>query len=1002
MSIDSTLLGVNVNAQSTVQAPKLPAWDVPSRMAFHIVYDVKNGPKRPAIRRPYSDTSRPANPRRDFQLHETRQILDDLMPEGCDYGIVTFEAGGSKAQRKEMRKTAEWLTRGWTCGGTRYRCIYAHVPDDGFMLFVSANSKVHTIEDLGISVSSDPKAAKRVRRFFAAHSLMYKGRIIDSAPVDDNLGTGYVAELADGQLITVLDFNMDLLDEAQTSLKDGSGISSLPGFDGAMSTFGGPMGQGKGITADNPLVFLWNIVLYDSKKEAIIHNGTFYFGVLSHTGLHPFKMDLQTLTNSGLYEDHLVTKAGLDRMEELADLYSGDDEDQIIADFSATVKAVNAIADDKTPTWPLIRAVHLDHQSKTMPVFMRRMFNHGVQEAVDIVRGRVLIKNGFRGYAFPNPLIDSPDGIPILANDTLAGIHDGLRQVCVPDAPEGRIVAGRSPNTHSGEIKELWNVHLPGLMSYAGQGRVFFGSDAGEILVHFNGGDMDDSVFVFWGEDYLAKFRAMVYPVQPRIKVQKAITPSKRGQLNRKRWLGIGPRWTPNVFFEQLKEFEQGSESLGSFINRGWIDTLLSGEHRAAIKTCLEEKRYIVPSNFKAPTYEQLCGFIGLDILTSVGIYEPTEEGFVTVCKAFNAMKADFVTAMAMSNSDAVIDWIQMRKGSKSAVLQLITNSMEALKTPIFPMCFANRIPKERREAGNYLLVETKLCRALAILDARRAQLIEDNRQLEHMIKRPMAKALLEAYPADEQIVGMASQLSRWWRMQFDNARKEFKGVVPPETFKDAAYGHWDAVEVTLPNGQITMKELWRPGLVDFYFSPFVELAPGVLEISGDRSWSVETRRKIGIRLANSRYTDDREPRIGDNGITVSVNDGILIDEILHDILDAEESLGLTGQVEFIDLTGYAKKKLVEGDLLVVKANNGHVLHMGNDRPLSRQVCPSLPNGSYMMNYLGIIRVKDSVPELKSNYITMTVAERAKAFIFENDPTRSDSPGHECEFSNVN
>ena len=33
-----------------------------------------------------------------------------------------------------MRQTAEWLTRGWTCDGTRFRCIYAHVPDDGFML----------------------------------------------------------------------------------------------------------------------------------------------------------------------------------------------------------------------------------------------------------------------------------------------------------------------------------------------------------------------------------------------------------------------------------------------------------------------------------------------------------------------------------------------------------------------------------------------------------------------------------------------------------------------------------------------------------------------------------------------------------------------------------------------------------------------------------------------------------------------------------------------------
>jgi len=55
-----------------------------------------------------------------------------------------------------------------------------------------------------------------------------------------------------------------------------------------------------------------------------------YFGVLSHTGLHPFKMDLQTMTNSGLYEEHLAVKAGLNRMDELAELYSGDDEDGLL------------------------------------------------------------------------------------------------------------------------------------------------------------------------------------------------------------------------------------------------------------------------------------------------------------------------------------------------------------------------------------------------------------------------------------------------------------------------------------------------------------------------------------------------------------------------------------------------------------------------------------------------------------------------------------------------
>jgi len=274
MSTDITKSGA-ASAQSINHKQCLPVWNVPSRMAFHIIYDVNSGPKHPAIRRPYKDTSRPANPRRDFQLHESRQILDDLMPEGCLYGIATFQAGGSKAQRKEMRQTAEWLTRGWTCDGTRFRCIYGHVPDDGFLLFVTADSKVNSLEDLGLSVSSDPKAAKRVRRFFAAHSRMYKGRVVDAVQADDNLGMSYAVQLTDGQVITVLDFNMDMLDQAQTSLKEGSGTCSLPGFDGAISTFGGLMGQGKGITAHNPLVWKWDVLLYDSKKEAIFKNGTF-------------------------------------------------------------------------------------------------------------------------------------------------------------------------------------------------------------------------------------------------------------------------------------------------------------------------------------------------------------------------------------------------------------------------------------------------------------------------------------------------------------------------------------------------------------------------------------------------------------------------------------------------------------------------------------------------------------------------------------------------------
>ena len=67
-------------------------------------------------------------------------------------------------------------------------------------------------------------------------------------------------------------------------------------------------------------------------------------------------------------------------------------------------------------------------------------------------------------------------------------------------------------------------------------------------------------------------------------------------------------------------------------------------------------------------------------------------------------------------------------------------------------------------------------------------------------------------------------------------------------------------------------------------------------------------RRQIAIHMANSRYTDDREPRMDDDGYTASVGDGILINEILDDILDAEEELAITGHVEFIELTSMPRR----------------------------------------------------------------------------------------------
>jgi len=109
---------------------------------------------------------------------------------------------------------------------------------------------------------------------------------------------------------------------------------------------------------------------------------------------------------------------------------------------------------------------------------------------------------------------------------------------------------------------------------------------------------------------------------------------------------------------------------------------------------------------FQSTSWETLGGYLGDNVLAAVGEYERTEAGFVRAATAFAELKADFVTAKAASNSDRMVDWLQMRKGDKATFLELVTNAMEALKTPIFPLCFASRIPKDRQEAGDYILVE--------------------------------------------------------------------------------------------------------------------------------------------------------------------------------------------------------------------------------------------------------------------------------------------------------
>jgi hypothetical protein len=576
----------------------------------------------------------------------------------------------------------------------RFRFVYGHINGDkGLMLFISAAAGIHNPSQLGLTITSSEKSPKRIQRLFATHLIMHKCRLLTSYEADT--GTVYEALLPNGKLFRALDFNMDLLSPEMQAEMDGSGHCSMFG-PGILFTGVGPWGSDKGVYSNNPLLTDYDLIHYGSKKEVALNDGNIFVGALGTTRLHELYIDPQTLLNSGGYEDDLCVKYGMDAMNEMKDLLFSDNEDALVEHFA---KLVN-ISDDSrrklnSPKveWSLVKAMKNDHQSKAQPVFFRRTVNHGMRTAVDIVRGRIFIKDGCRVYARPYPNMIQANGMPDPRLDNLSGKHDGIPMVCMPDVKEGQALVLRNPNTNSSEMILTWNIHMLELKQYKGEGWCFFGSDAGELLVQLNGGDMDDNLVVLTDPAFIAKWQTMRYPVQTKIRPVDRQTPAEVA-VYRERYLGIGKFWSYSVFNEQLKIFVEYSDSLGSFINDGMLDTCLSGEHRTSISACLENGTFVVPENFSAPTRKELDKILQAELWKFIPAdYEPSLENFVHLCKIMIEHKPDFICARAMSNSDAVIDMLQQSKGDRNLVSSLIAEAKEARRTLFFPMSYEGRIP---------------------------------------------------------------------------------------------------------------------------------------------------------------------------------------------------------------------------------------------------------------------------------------------------------------------
>ena len=82
--------------------------------------------------------------------------------------------------------------------------------------------------------------------------------------------------------------------------------------------------------------------------------------------------------------------ASSSRLRTYSRILFGDDEDAITDYFATLVNVSDAARRDMDmpkPEWALVRAMKLQHESKTLPVLYRRIFKHGFQDSLDIIYG---------------------------------------------------------------------------------------------------------------------------------------------------------------------------------------------------------------------------------------------------------------------------------------------------------------------------------------------------------------------------------------------------------------------------------------------------------------------------------------------------------------------------------------------------------------------------------------------------------------------------------------
>jgi hypothetical protein len=1018
-------IGVNTvvrrwhDAEESVLDPKTLGFAV-SHLAVLILRtdeDQKPGRTVTIVRHPWTDELMAAgidyDKQKYFMPHETNPWLDALVQtvgtrtsgKPMVYGRLRVHGTGTKGKEA----AAEWFrgvvgeplakrpARG--CydreSGTRFRAIYWAADEDLEALLVPMDSNIRSLADLGIILSGDPKAPKRLKRAMAPHKAMLQFTVVKTEQTPD--GTLYtVKHEVLGRQFTVLSFDMGTLSPSLVRVVDGMNVvnlfSRLFGREWDHHKFTAILaaGLGKGFGHAVPQVEP-DVVLFGTKRELRIEGNLAYLGVLDLLHAGDAHMDLQTGVNMGFFGPELAPAEGEFWMKEIQRIRFGVDEARV-RDLDAVLARLDDQKAERKPFFEpedqdaCVRAAKLMIETQSMPVLWRRSILRSLDATLDTTRGRILMTRVMtRLHLCPNLLAFQRTGRPDPALDELTHanfdqVPKDMHIVCATDMDEGPLFLVRNPNTTSREAVLVWNVHLKGLKHHRGRGIVFFSFAACELLVRLNGADFDDSVLATTDSQYIAKWLTLDYPV-----TEKLAAPAGASRP-------YPALWNRTIGDSDIQRWISSAANVGSFINAIMLDTFLSGPNRLHALQSIKNGVYWAPKNFN-------CG-------------DPHVFAKEVVLPYLETCKKDFVNAFEANNSEYLIDWCAMRKGDEQVATALFDGAQrihtyqdatgKRRLIPCFPktwdMAGKCRIPADRKAKGDYLLVETEVCRSLNTLVDLRDSILEAARRKEWAIARPIPTEVDLAFPRTNFSRLAVGHLRRNWRRLIEQAKAQYGGRLPKGWYsavadgedlqeeispRDPDYDHTLAAERTAGRAVDPQYRLiHHAGLKEHYFYK---------KDSQGRVFPVPLNDRIGMAVAWLRQVyavNTEDPLLNEDGTTRSFGDGVP-NYVLHDYMTALEMCRLTGLVVYVKLDPRARRRLVANgrsvsvsivtgriNTWVVDGENG--LKVGT---ISRHI--QVPDGTYAMSPQGVVVVKQSDESLHSTFKVDQLAKRAVGAVDE-------------------